>query len=72
MITYTTRSANLMLRAMGLSMYLACLGLDAGRNFFDICQKWPDGRYIDLVGISNYGNSFMFCGICVLKENQKK
>ena len=28
MITYTTRSANLMLRALGLSMYLACLGLD--------------------------------------------
>ena len=30
MITYTTQSANLMLRALGLSMYLACLGLDAG------------------------------------------
>ena len=27
MITYTTRSANLMLRAFGLSLYLACLGL---------------------------------------------
>lgn len=25
-----------------------------GRNFFDICQKWSDGRYIDLVGISDY------------------
>ena len=25
-----------------------------GRNFFDICQKWPDGRYINLVGISNH------------------
>lgn len=35
MITYTTRSANLMLRALGLSMYLACLGLDAGVHFFD-------------------------------------
>lgn len=33
MITYTTRSANLMLRALGLSMYLACLGLDAGAHF---------------------------------------
>ena len=30
MITYTTYSANLMLRALGLSMYLACLGLEAG------------------------------------------
>lgn len=35
MITYTTRSANLMLRALGLSLYLACLGLDAGAHFFD-------------------------------------
>ena len=25
-----------------------------GRNLFDICQKWPDGSYIDLVGISDY------------------
>ena len=35
MVTYTTRSANLMLRGIGLSMYLACLGLDAGSEFFD-------------------------------------
>lgn len=35
MVTYTTRSANLMLRALGLSLYLACLGLDAGAHFFD-------------------------------------
>ena len=35
MVTYTTRSANLMLRGIGLSMYLACLGLDAGANFFE-------------------------------------
>ncbi len=35
MVTYTTRSANLMLRGIGLSMYLACLGLDAGSNFFE-------------------------------------
>lgn len=36
MITYTTRSANLMLRALGLSMFLACVGLNAGKNFFEI------------------------------------
>ena len=35
MVTYTTRSANLMLRALGLSMYLACLGLNAGAHFFE-------------------------------------
>ena len=33
MVAYTTTSANLMLRSLGLSMYLACLGLDAGRDF---------------------------------------
>ncbi|MBO5893790.1 MAG: putative transporter [Alistipes sp.] len=34
LVTYTTQSANLMLRAFGLSLYLACLGLNAGVDFF--------------------------------------
>lgn len=42
MVTYTTRSANLMLRALGLAMYLACLGLDAGALFFDTVFR-PEG-----------------------------
>lgn len=42
MITYTTLSANLMLRGIGLSMYLACLGLDAGAHFFDTVMR-PEG-----------------------------
>ena len=42
MITYTTQSAHLMLRALGLSMYLACLGLDAGRHFFETVMR-PEG-----------------------------
>ena len=42
MVTYTTRSANLMLRALGLSMYLACLGLDAGEHFFETVIR-PEG-----------------------------
>lgn len=42
MITYTTRSANLMLRGLGLSMYLACLGLDAGVHFFETVFR-PEG-----------------------------
>jgi AspT/YidE/YbjL antiporter-like protein len=33
MVAYTTTSANLMLRSLGLSTYLACLGLDAGGDF---------------------------------------
>jgi len=35
LITYTTRSASLMLRKLGLSLYLACLGLDSGAHFFE-------------------------------------
>ena len=42
MVSYTTRSANLMLRALGLSLYLACLGLDAGAHFFDTVFR-PEG-----------------------------
>ena len=42
MITYTTQSANLMLRALGLSIYLACLGLEAGAHFFETVMR-PEG-----------------------------
>lgn len=42
MITYTTMSANLMLRGIGIAMYLACLGLDAGGQFFEIVFR-PEG-----------------------------
>ncbi len=38
-VTYTTRSANLMLRGIGLSLYLACLGLDAGAQFLDTVMR---------------------------------
>lgn len=39
LVTYTTRSANLMLRGIGLSLYLACLGLDAGAQFLDTIMR---------------------------------
>lgn len=42
MLTYTTRSASLMLRGIGLSLYLACLGLDAGAHFFETVMR-PEG-----------------------------
>ena len=44
----------------------------AGWNFFHVCQKWSRRSFTDLVGISDHGNSFMFCRICIFKENQKK
>lgn len=42
LVTYTTRSANLMLRGIGLSLYLAALGLDAGAHFFETVMR-PEG-----------------------------
>lgn len=40
--TYTTRSANLMLRGVGLSLYLACLGLASGEHFIETIMR-PEG-----------------------------
>ena len=42
MVAYTTESANLMLRRLGLSLYLACLGLDSGAHFFETVFR-PEG-----------------------------
>ncbi len=41
-ISYTTRSASLMLRRLGLALYLACLGLDAGKGFLSTVIQ-PEG-----------------------------
>lgn len=35
LVTYTTLSANLMLREIGICFFLACVGLGAGENFVD-------------------------------------
>lgn len=35
LVTYTTMSANLMLREIGISLFLACVGLDAGTGFVE-------------------------------------
>lgn len=35
LVTYTTQSANLMLREIGLALFLACVGLSAGEGFVD-------------------------------------
>ena len=61
-ITYTTSSANLMLREIGISIFLACVGLEAGSGFVDtIVNK---GGYIWIA----YGAiitmlPLMICGI---------
>ena len=51
MLTYTTQSANMMLRALGLNLYLACLGLDAGARFFETVMR-PEGALWLLLGIT--------------------
>jgi putative transport protein len=35
LVTYTTLSANLMVREIGICLFLACVGLDAGKNFVE-------------------------------------
>lgn len=50
MVTYTTQSANMMLRALGLNLYLACLGLDAGEHFFETIVR-PEGALWLFIGL---------------------
>ncbi len=50
MVTYTTQSANMMLRALGLNLYLACLGLDAGAHFFETIVR-PEGALWLFIGL---------------------
>ncbi|MDE6447607.1 MAG: hypothetical protein K2L35_04755 [Muribaculaceae bacterium] len=49
LVTYTTRSANLMLRGIGLSLFLGCLGLEAGERFLDTIMR-ADGLLWIAVG----------------------
>lgn len=44
MITYTTMSANLMLREIGISLFLACVGLGTGKGFVETVIY--DGGYV--------------------------
>lgn len=49
LVTYTTRSANLMLRGIGLSLFLACLGLSSGADFMETVMS-GDGPMWILLG----------------------
>ena len=44
LVTYTTMSANLMIREIGISIFLACVGLGAGNGFVNTVVY--DGGYI--------------------------
>lgn len=43
LVTYTTMSANLMIREIGIALFLACVGLNAGDGFMDTVVN--DGGY---------------------------
>lgn len=49
LVTYTTESANLMLRSLGIELYLACLGLNTGAKFFETVMC-PEGLMWVLIG----------------------
>lgn len=44
--TYTTQSANMMLRQLGIVVYLACLGLGAGEHFFETILQGDGLRWV--------------------------
>lgn len=50
LITYTTHSANLFLRELGLVLFLACLGVDSGAGFVDSLIN-GNGVSIMLMGV---------------------
>lgn len=63
LVTYTTRSANLMLRGIGLSLFLACLGLSAGAGFVDTIMR-ADG--LEWIGLGFLITFIPSAAMCVL------
>lgn len=46
LVTYNTISANLMLREVGLCIFLACVGLSSGKDFFNIVLTEQGCRWL--------------------------
>ena len=68
-ISYTTRSASLMLRKLGLSLYLACLGLAAGGDFFHTVMR-PEGLLWIGLGFVLTVVPVLIVGIIALKSKK--
>ena len=69
LISYATRSASLMLRKLGLSLYLACLGLDAGKDFLSTVIK-PEGLVWVGIGFLITLVPILIIGIIALKAQR--
>lgn len=46
--TYTTQSSNLLLRQLGLTIYLACLGISSGEHFLDTVMQGSGMLWVSL------------------------
>lgn len=68
-ITYTTRSASLMLRKLGLSLYLACLGLSAGKDFLSTVVR-PEGLMWVGIGLVLTMQPLLIIGAVALKTKK--
>ena len=68
-ISYTTRSASLMLRKFGLSLYLACLGLAAGKDFLTTVIR-PEGLLWVGVGLVLTVLPLLLIGAIALKTRK--
>ncbi len=68
-ITYTTRSASLMLRKLGLSLYLACLGLSAGKDFLSTVVR-PEGLMWVGIGLVLTMLPLLIIGVVALKTKK--
>ena len=66
MVTYTTQSANLMMRRLGLSLYLACLGLHSGADFFSTVMR-PEGVMWIITGFALTVIPVLIVGVVALK-----
>lgn len=49
--TYITQSANLMVRSMGIVIYLACLGISSGADFFTTLTSGPGLKWLAWGGV---------------------
>ena len=58
--------------ACGFAAQTACHYITAGRYFLHIGQKRTDGRFLNLVGISDNRDCCMPGGICIFKENPEE
>lgn len=68
-ISYMTRSAGLMLRELGLALYLGCLGLEAGGQFFETVIR-PEGLMWVGIGFAITVVPVLIVGLIILKTKK--